>query len=210
MENLGQYLKSLRTELQLTPEDVQREIKITIQQIALIENNQLTKLGDIGIARAIIYTYARYLNADEKQAMHLFNLLFPGQQQRKFVPKRPLKVKKILISTNLLWLVVIIIIVIILGGILWISYQRGYLSRPFKTSQEVIDTVKISSEDKVSEEKKDTLRAHFLEIVKENQDKKKVRKNQKKTILKKGKSTPDSIDYTRELIFDNRESPFNQ
>jgi len=94
MESLGQYLKGLREEQHLTLEEVNRELKLSEEQITAIENNQLSKLGDYGFARATVYTYSRYLGADEKITFNLFDGLMPSRTQNSFKPHAPIKEKK--------------------------------------------------------------------------------------------------------------------
>jgi len=210
MDNLGQYLRSLRDEKGIDKEVVSRDIKLTLAQIDAIESNQLSKLGDHGFARALVYTYVRYLSADEKRSMHFFDLGWPPGEKTKFIPKKPIKEKKVLISTNFIWMISIIILAIVLGYIIWISYTKGYLKRPFDSLKQPIDTLKTETVVPQQPEKPDTLRNRMLQLAlsqskpKEIVDKtKKLTKKDKKNVL------ADSTDYIDDLIFDTKESPFN-
>lgn len=210
MDNLGQYLRSLREDKHLSLDAVQREIKLSLDQLNAIENNQLTKLGNHGFARAMVYTYIRFLEADEKRAMYLFDLSLPPLKQTNFTPRTPIKEKKVLISTNFIWLISIIILAIILGSIIWISYTKGYLERPFDKKKLPEDSLKTEKVIKQKVEKPDTLRHRMLELTK-NQNKAKIA-TEKVTKSKKTAGTPmksDSTDYVDDLIFDTKESPFN-
>jgi cytoskeletal protein RodZ len=211
MENLGQYLKSLREEKQITLETVTREIKLTTEQISAIESNQLSKLGNYGFGKATVYTYIRFLEADEKVAMNLLDLLMPSSKQADFEPKTPIREKKVLISINFIWLVAILLIVAVLGSIIWISYSRGYLKRPFDNVNGVKDSLKSETPEQPKVVKPDTIRAHMLKIA--NTVAKKsanpVTKKAEKPV-KPSQSVPDTTDYANEMIFDGKESPFNQ
>jgi len=211
MDNLGQYLRSLREERNLTVEAVHNDIKLSVEQLNAIENNQLSRLGNHGFARAMAYTYIRYLGADEKRAMYLFDLSWPPQKQNNFTPKTPIKEKKVLISTNFIWLISIIILAIILCSILWISYTKGYLERPFDKKKQTIDSLKTEAQAKPKVEKPDTLRTRMLQLAKA-QAKPQVTDKKAKTksnIIKDTKTGSDSTDYIDDLIFETKESPFN-
>lgn len=210
MDSLGQYLRSIREKKALTIEAVFNEIKISQEQIEAIENNQLSDLGNYGIVRAMVYTYSRYLEADEKMVMHLFDMIWPPQNQSAFNPKTPIKEQKVLISINFIWLITIIIIVIFLGSIIWISYSRGYLKRPFDSIKKSNDSIRIESPEETKIEKTDTLRNRMLQIA--NSPAKQKQKEEKKlTDILKGQKEmiADTTDYVNEFIFNTEDSPFN-
>ena len=211
MDSLGQYLRALREEKQLSFEAVKSDIKLSVEQLSAIENNQLTRLGEVGIARAMVYTYARFLNADEKTAMYLFDQILPPQNKRGFAPQIPLKEKKVLISTNFIWMITIIFIVIVLGSITWISYSKGYLKRPFDKEPIARDTINTQVHNTHQPEKPDTLRSRMLELSKNNHkttDKKEISKKKPRTDSKA--ALADTTDYVDGLLFESKESPFNQ
>ncbi|HOV16176.1 MAG TPA: helix-turn-helix transcriptional regulator [Candidatus Cloacimonadota bacterium] len=210
MESLGQYLKGLREEQHLTLEEVNRELKLSEEQITVIENNQLSKLGDYGFARATVYTYSRYLGADEKITFNLFDSLMPSRTQNSFKPHAPIKEKKVLISVNFIWTIIIIIIVIILSAIIWTSYKRGYLKRPFEQTKQQADTILTQPPAVKQTAKPDTVREHLLKIAAQAEQNPPSAKT-KETINPKllQNSLKDTSDYVNELIFEGRESPFN-
>lgn len=210
MDNLGQYLRSLRDEKNVTIETISKDIKLTAEQINDIENNRISRLGNLGFARAMVYTYIRYLDADEKRAMYLFDLNWPPLKQTNFTPKKPLKEKKVLISTNFIWMISIIILAIGLGSIIWISYSRGYLERPFDKLKAPKDSVKTEEIVKPQVEKADTLHNRMLQLAHAQPKPKAITDKTKKQKVKSKKvGLSDSTDYVDDLIFDTRESPFN-
>jgi cytoskeletal protein RodZ len=209
MENLGQYLRSVRVEKNLTIEAIHNEIKLTEEQITAIENNQLSSLGNYGSARAMVYSYIRFIEADEKIGMSLFDMTWPPQKQTKFIPKKPIKEKKVLISTNFIWLLTIILIVIILGSIIWVSYTKGYLKRPFegiKNGQDSSKTETIRSGVKTAIS--DTLRTRMLEISRTSKKGNSTDEKKAPESIKSNTFT-DTTDYVDEMIFNSKESPFN-
>jgi cytoskeletal protein RodZ len=210
VDNLGQYLRALREERQLTPDAVKADIKLSTEQITAIENNHLSRLGELGVARAIVYTYVRYLNADEKRAMYLFDQILPPHNKPGFTPKKPLREKKVLISTNFIWMVTIFLIVVFLGSIIWISYSKGYLKRPFERSQAFGDTLNTPLKAAHFPDKPDTLRNRMLQLTsnaQKNSDQKAIVKQ--KPTRKSKDALSDSTDYLDGLLFKSKDSPFN-
>ena len=210
MDNLGQYLRTLREEKNLSTATVNNDIKLTGEQIEAIESNQLTRLGNQGIAKSIVYTYVRYLGAEEKRSMYLFDLSWPPQKQTKFTPQKPLKEKKVLISTNFIWLISIIILAIVLGSIIWMSYTKGYLKRPFDSLKQAKDSLKTEVPITTKVEKPDTLRTRMLEIARRPVVPKAVVDKGKQAKVKRTQTAfSDTTDYEDSLIFDSKPSPFN-
>lgn len=211
MENLGQYLKALREEKQISLEAVHNDLKLSVEQIEAIENNRLSLLGNYGFAKAMVYSYIRFLNADEQLAMNLFGLVWPAQKQSDFIPKKPIKEKKVLISTNFIWLIAIILIMIILGAIIWVSYSRGYLERPFEKLKAKPDTIVTVHLKEQQSDKPDTIRARMLKIARENRNSQTEPAESKTRETAKNKNAlKDTTDYINEFIFQDKESPFNQ
>ncbi len=210
MESLGQYLKTIREEKQLSLEKVHNDIKLPIEQLNAIESNRLTALGNYGFAKAIVYSYVRYLEADDEMVMQQFQMMWPTQQQAAFTPRRPIKEKKMLISTNLIWLIGIVLFVIVLGVIILVSYNRGYLKRPFDTTVESSDTVRVKKPKEQEQIKPDSVRARMLKIAQDARkpDKQKEQVS-KQTKTEKIKPKPDTTDYVNDLLFQSKESPFN-
>jgi cytoskeletal protein RodZ len=210
MDNLGQYLRSRREEKNFTIESVHDEIKLSTEQITAIENNQLSKLGNYGFARAMVYTYIRYLDVDEKIAMNLFDLIWPSQKKANFTPKTPIKEKKMLISINFIWLISIILFVIILSSIIVISYRNGYLERPFSKLSQKPDSVKVQAAVEPEDIKPDSLRERMLQLAAtQTKPAKTDAKKAKPVSVRSKKARPDTTDYVNDLIFQANESPFN-
>lgn len=210
MESIGQYLRSIREEQNLTLDNVSNEIKLSPEQLSAIENNQLSKLGSYGFSRAMVYSYSRFLGADEKITMSLFDVLQPPQRQSGFIPKRPIKEKKMLISINFIWLIAIFIIIIILSSIIWISYTRGYLKRPFDSLKKDQDSIKVEVPVIKEIEKPDTLRQRMLQVANANtKTKPKDAINSQVNFTIQKKAVEDTTDYVNELIFNTDDSPFN-
>lgn len=210
MESLGQYLRSVREAQNLTLEKVSSEIRISLEDLAAIENNELSQIGNYGYCKALVYSYSRFLGADDKTAMNLLDIMMPSQRQTNIVPQKHLKEKKVLISINFIWLITIILIVIILGSIIWIAYTKGYLKRPFENLKEPRDSVKIEQSVVPEPEKTDTLRQRMLQVAKTSFKTNPVKAQKNKINLdNQKKAVTDTTDYVSELIFNRQESPFN-
>ena len=60
----GRYLKSMRTQMGISIDTVAREIRISISQLALIENEVHTELSDTVYVKEILRAYARFIGVD--------------------------------------------------------------------------------------------------------------------------------------------------
>ncbi len=211
MENLGQYLQTVRNSKNINMEEVVNDLRLTMEQVTAIESNRLDNLGNYGCVRAMVFTYIRYLEADEKLALNLFEEIWPSQKQKKFIATKPIKEKTLLISVNLIWLIGIILIIIVLGAIIWTSYKKGYLNRPFDVIGKETDSVQSGTAGIVKQVKPDTVRAQMQKVMRSQfrlKDEEAVSKD-KKTKVAGGADPQDTTDYVDEMIFDTQESPFN-
>lgn len=163
MESLGKYLSQLRRSRQIDYQTIWNDIRITEDQIKALEEERFAELGAYGFVKALIYNYARYLEADIDSVMADFQVMMPEYTKKEFTPRKTLKEKKIMLSTNFLWTLGIVVFVVILGSILLHSYRQGWLRTPelFKR-----DKAPKTSETTVSEqsEKPDTLRQRMLSL----------------------------------------------
>lgn len=161
MESLGKYLLELRNSRGISYARIYKDIIITEDNIRKIEENRLFELGDYGVAKALVFNYARYLEADVESVMREFRVMMPEKVQSKFLPQETIKEKKILLSTNFLWMVGILIFVVILGSILFHANRQGWLQAPNFFKAEMEDstaTVKAKTE---LPNKPDTLRTRM-------------------------------------------------
>jgi len=130
VESLGKYFLQLRQSRQIDYPQIWQEIKITEQQIKALEQDRYFELGTYGFVKLLVYNYARYLEADLDLVMAEFRIMMPEHTKPEFTPRKNLKEKKILLSTNFLWTLGIVIFVAILGSILLHSYRQGWLNTP--------------------------------------------------------------------------------
>ncbi|MCK9610860.1 MAG: helix-turn-helix domain-containing protein [Candidatus Cloacimonas sp.] len=164
MENLGKYFLDLRLQQGYSYQDIWKELRFPENQIKAIEENRFAELGPYGIAKAVVYNYARFLEADLDAVMNAFSYIMPENAKPEFKPATPVKEKRIMLSTNFMWLIGILLIIVILGSILWYAYNQNWLKMPdFFASNKPDSTAVIIQEDK-EETKPDTLRQRLRAI----------------------------------------------
>lgn len=202
MENLGKYLLDQRVKKELSYKQVWEDVRLSEETIKKIETNRCLDLGGYGVAKAIIYNYARYLEADVDAVMREFKVMMPENTRGQFRPDRLPKEHKIMISTNFLWMIGIIIFVAILGSILIHANKQGWLSTPVFLKSTVRDTTTVQSETLVEEPKPDTLRTRMKALSSS------LPKQSQGTISSAGKITaaPDTTDFIGNVL---GESPLN-
>lgn len=130
MENLGKYLYELREQRGIDYRRIHDDIRLEKHHIKALEENRLFDIGHYGFVKALVYNYARYLEADLPAVMHEFGIMMPDNTKKEFNPRKALKEKKIMLSTNFLWTIGITVFAAILGSILYYSYINGWLATP--------------------------------------------------------------------------------
>ncbi len=98
LENLGKYFLELRLQREYSYQDIWNELRIPENQIKAIEENPFTELGvPYGVAKTLVYNYARFLEADVDAVMHTFQ--FNAESAKpEFQPATPVKENKIMLS----------------------------------------------------------------------------------------------------------------
>ncbi|HPV64180.1 MAG TPA: helix-turn-helix domain-containing protein [Candidatus Cloacimonas sp.] len=202
MENLGKYLLELRLQRGYSYQDIWNELRFKEDQIKAIEENRLSALGPYGIAKAVVFNYARYLEADLNSVMNAFSIMMPESNKPEFKPATTVKEKKIMLSTNFMWTLGILVIIIILGSILWYSYNQNWLRPPNFFTAKKSDSTAVSIKEQKEETKPDTLRQH-LQAISEAIPK---TNNIKIDNLDSKTVPPDTTDYLGNILGD---SPIN-
>lgn len=165
MDKLGKYLLDLRLEKGISYAKVWEDLRISETQLKALEENRIFDLGAYGYARSLIYSYARYLEADLDLVMAELKILMPETTKQSFNPQRDISEKKILLSTNFFWTLGIIIIVSILGSILWHAYRHGHLKAPeFFAKEEIESPAKPEEELSKTAVKPDSLRLKMRQL----------------------------------------------
>lgn len=203
MENLGKYLHDLRQEKGIEYSRIFEDIRLREDQIKLIENNRLFDLGPHGVVKAMVFNYARYLEADTGAVLAELRVLMPEAIQRHNQPAKQKKTKRIMLSTNFLWGIGILFFVLILTAIVVYSYNRGWLQTPDIFTASAADTTVAMPEEEIekAEVKPDSTRMKMRELTQEINAKPAQNKNPDKS-----KASRDTTDYINTLFGD---SPLN-
>jgi cytoskeletal protein RodZ len=194
MESLGKYLRELRLQRDLSYDQVWQDIRLAEQNIRALEENRLFDIGNYGYVKAMIFNYARYLEADVDKVMAELKIMMPENTKKEFTPRKTLKESKIMLSTNFLWTVGILIFVAILGSILLYSYNQGWLQTPelFERHTEVAESPEVKTDE---EQKPDSMRMR-MRILSESIPQSNVTQDRKST-----DSVPrDTTDYIGNIL----------
>ena len=73
MKELGIKFKEKREEIGLKPEEVSKDLDITIPQLENLEEGNINAFKDIFFLKDLIKKYAIYLNINEDEALEYFN-----------------------------------------------------------------------------------------------------------------------------------------
>lgn len=202
MENLGKYFLDLRQKRDITYKRIWEDIRIREDQIKSLEANRIFELGPYGVAKALIYNYARYLEADTDEVMREFNIMMPDTTRNHFTPCTTLKEKKIMLSTNFLWMLGIIIIVAILGSILYHAYNSGWLVTPGFMTAAKPDSTETARVEAKEDDKPDSLRQRMRILSESVNSQHSVKASKSPT----ASALTDTTDYMGNLLGD---SPVN-
>lgn len=178
MDSLGKYFSELRAQRGISLETINDDLHFPPQKIKALEAGDLDKLGEFGMMKAMVFNYARYLEADVSAVMAEFKTIHPDPATKSspsFLPKD----KKILLSTNFLWVIAILIIVTILGSIVWVAYSKGVLKAP-EIFGKAADSTKTTSVKPTVAEAPDSIRTRMLMLTNELKTDKQVAKTKEK------------------------------
>jgi cytoskeletal protein RodZ len=173
MENLAKYFEELRIKRDLPYGKIWEDLRLPQDKIKLIESGDFEALGEYGIRKAMIYNYARYLEADLTAVMDEFNRLYPPTSALPPTTISHSQEKRIMLSTNFLWMIGILVIVVILGSIILYASKRGFLEAPDLFSKAKADSSKAVATEPVKEEPAvpDSERVRMLELTRMMQPK---------------------------------------
>ncbi len=164
MENLGKYFLELRLKRDLSYKKVWEDIRLREDQVKSLEENRIFELGPYGVAKAVVFNYARYLEADVDAVMREFAIMMPETTKTQFNPRNVVKEKKIMLSTNFLWMIGISIFAVFLGSILFHAYNQGWLKTPDFFSANQHDTTAVVQNEPKEKAKPDTLRQRMRSL----------------------------------------------
>ncbi len=220
--SIGQYLKKARENKGFSIEEVSEETKIKPRIIESIEQNKFDEFGGTGYAKALIESYAKFLDANDEKLKSLIDTRFPSKltHNAKFNSIQP---RKILIPTNFIAIISLVILVIILIITSIKLSQAGLLKSPFKKAK--VEKVEKKSEENKKESKKDNKDSEKKTTNQASSKAKKIKikpkmlqeaaetasleeKNKDKNINLNKRALRDSSDYLKELMFKGKKNPF--
>lgn len=125
MDNIGQYIASLREEKQVTIEELAEKTLIKPKLIELLENNEITKLGGYGIAKSFTATLVKSLGGSSAKANSILDNNYPEYREQTIESIKYAPQKTILISTNFIYMILVVIAVVILSLISYNTYKNS-------------------------------------------------------------------------------------
>ncbi len=208
MESVGQYLKNFREKNNISLQQVHDITKIKDYLLLAIENNNFADLGGYGYAKAMILSYARAIGADEIAIISQYDKQTEKTKYKTtYKSETPVREKKLMLSTNLIYLVFLGIVITGLTLVVVYFYNQGMINFNFFTkltakkenvSQPVKDSLKVPA-------KIDTVRIKQKQVLAQKQ--KKPKATPSTTVS--DKALADTSDYVNDLMFKKKNSPFN-
>ena len=201
MENLeqnnsiGKYLKSFREENKIKLEQVSKITKIKIRFLTDIENDVFDNFGGIGYAKVNIISFTKAIGANEQKILDMFKTSF-GVEIKRISSDKSIQPKKWIIPTNFFSFLLLLIVIAVLTFFVIRLYKNDVISwPPFKK-------IDMKTEVKPSIVKPDT--TSKLEKIHKS-----VKASEETETSLNKRALEDTTDYLDEMIFKNKESPFN-
>ncbi|MDP8220912.1 MAG: helix-turn-helix transcriptional regulator [Candidatus Stygibacter frigidus] len=205
-KSIGQYLKSVREENELSLKKIAKKTCISEKYLADVEADNFDNMGGLGYAKAITVSYAKAIGASDKLVLQLFNSKYVKPVPRTLY-KREQQPKKFMIPTSVFSILILIILIVVLTLIITKLYKSGDIKFPFRNK------VKSSQVEKASittpaEKKSVSIYDNLKEETPEEQMKN-AELGSVKTVQLDLSALQDSTDYADKYLFEGKESPFN-
>ena len=114
MDSIGQYIKSIREEQNLSLDDLARLTLIKKRYLELLEEDDIEELGGFGVVKSYAYTIVRKLNINQTKVISIIDNNYPEYKVDNFKSLAYKEQKKCLISANVIYAVILITITIFL------------------------------------------------------------------------------------------------
>jgi len=227
MENIGDYLKTVRESLNLTIEDISSQTRIKIYIIEQIENNDYMAIGDVGFVKIMIITYCRAINGDEELVQSRLTQMFDAPSDPPIKITGAKNKKAVIISPNVIYFILLGMLIICLAVAIAHLYRNEAFS--FNAIREQLATTERRTRPipQVSELTPDSLWIMQRRIFYETNEiiageERQIPRTTRTNIIRRSNNiavlqevnTPnyyifDDTDYVGELIFSNMVSPLN-
>lgn len=136
MDKIGQYIKSIREEKQLSLDDLAALTLIKKEHLILLEDDNVDELGGFGVVKSYAYTIVRKLNINQTKIMAIIDDQYPQYKVNNFKSLEYKQERKFLISANVIYAIVIISVTIFLIFYVVDMFQKNEFSI-FKAHKEI-------------------------------------------------------------------------
>ncbi|MBN1949317.1 MAG: helix-turn-helix domain-containing protein [Candidatus Cloacimonetes bacterium] len=193
-KKIGEYLRDIRVEQDLTLEDISEATKIKVRILKDIEANNFDNFGGRGYAKALILSYARYLQADIETVLSMLDTCF-ATIKVKYYRNGEIQPRKYMISTSVFSLILLILLIAAISYFSVRLYKEGKLHFPFR----------IFSPRSNTEEPVDSSQAVTPQLPAPREEITPLLPEQTLNL----EALHDTINYTHKLLFKDKDSPFN-
>lgn len=114
MDSIGQYIKSIREEQNLSIDELADITLIKKKYLQLLEDDDIEALGGFGVVKSYAYTIIRKLNINEAKIISIIENKYPEYKVDNFKSLEYKDEKKFLISANIIYAVILLTITIFL------------------------------------------------------------------------------------------------
>ncbi len=116
MDSIGQYIKSIRDERNLSIDELAEITLIKKEYLELLEEDRIEDLGGFGVVKSYAYTIVRKLNINQAKIISIIESKYPEYKVNNFKSLEYKQEHKFLISYNLIYAIIIITVTIFLIG----------------------------------------------------------------------------------------------
>jgi len=114
MDSIGQYIKSIREEKNLSIDELAKLTLIKKKNIELLEEDDIEALGGFGVVKSYAYSIVRKLNVNQAKIISIIENKYPDYKVDNFKSLEFKQEKKFLISANVVYAIILITITIFL------------------------------------------------------------------------------------------------
>ena len=84
MDNIGQYIRSIREEQNLSLDDLAKITLIKKEHLELLEEDKIDALGGFGVVKSYAYTIVRKLNINQAKIISIIENKYPEYKVNNF------------------------------------------------------------------------------------------------------------------------------
>ncbi len=114
MDSIGQYIRSIREEHNLSIEELADITLIKKDHLVLLEEDDIESLGGFGVVKSYAYTIVRKLNINQSKIISIIESKYPEYKVNNFKSLEYKQERKFLISYNFIYALLIITVTVFL------------------------------------------------------------------------------------------------